>query len=425
MYNQFFGFHEEPFKISPDPDYFYLSSSHENAIELLKYGIENKKGFISLVGEVGTGKSTLIRYLLRNLSNMATSLIINPFLSPDELLYSIAKDFGIKTDLCINKGDVYSELSYFLLNNYRAGRNAVIIIDEAQNLTFESFEVVRQISNIELENEKIVQIILAGQTELEKFLLKQELRQLNQRIAIRIKLSNFDFNDTENYIIHRINVAANIRKYIFNASSIKEIHRLTKGNPREINQLCDKSLLIAYAQKSKKVTRSIVKKAARDYYLYDDKIKNIKKFFLILSIIIFLFIFLLWNLYPKKMENVYTNQKNIVMLDNSFHKKDVNFLKDDNISSSDIVDNKTIESDNISALNYIKKNCITVKRRINLRKIPSLNGDVLKVLNTNEKYVIVFDKLDSDWLQVKVGDQMGYIFNNSELLSIEECNIYE
>lgn len=421
MYNKFFGFQEEPFKLSPDPEYFYLSSSHENAIELMKYGIESRKGFITLVGEVGTGKSTLIRYLLRDLSNMPTSLIINPFLSPDELLYSIAKDFGIKTDLCINKGDVYSELTHFLINNYKNGKNAAIIIDEAQNLTFESFEVVRQISNIELENEKLVQIVLAGQTELENCLLKQELRQLNQRVSIRIKLSNFDFNDTENYIIHRINVAAKIRKYIFNASAIKEIHRLTKGNPREINQLCDKSLLIAYSQNLKKIDPSIVRRAAKEYYISENN-KPKRKFFMFSFITagIFVVLYLFWSLYGQKVQDAYANHNNISKNDNVSSEKGDMLVKSDN--NSNIIQNNTVEADNSSK---VKDICIKINKNINFRKIPSFNGDILKVLNVNEKYNIIDEDIASDWLKIRVGEDVGYVFNDPNLLNKEECKADE
>ncbi|MCA1927690.1 MAG: AAA family ATPase [Calditerrivibrio sp.] len=421
MYNKFFGFQEEPFKLSPDPEYFYLSSSHENAIELMKYGIESRKGFITLVGEVGTGKSTLIRYLLRDLSNMPTSLIINPFLSPDELLYSIAKDFGIKTDLCINKGDVYSELTHFLINNYKNGKNAAIIIDEAQNLTFESFEVVRQISNIELENEKLVQIVLAGQTELENCLLKQELRQLNQRVSIRIKLSNFDFNDTENYIIHRINVAAKIRKYIFNASAIKEIHRLTKGNPREINQLCDKSLLIAYSQNLKKIDPSIVRRAAKEYYISENN-KPKRKFFMFSFITagIFVVLYLFWSLYGQKVQDAYANHNNISKNDNVSSEKGNMLVKSDN--NSNIIQNNTVEADNSSK---VKDICIKINKNINFRKIPSFNGDILKVLNVNEKYNIIDEDIASDWLKIRVGEDVGYVFNDPNLLNKEECKADE
>lgn len=251
MYNDYFGFTENPFKITPDPDYIYLSLKHEEAIELIEYGIKNRKGFMTLVGEVGTGKSTIVRYLVRKFSDVYVSLILNPFLTPEELLYSIARDFGIDVSMCFNTGDIYSEMSKFLVDCYKNGKNAIVIIDEAQNLNFESFEMIRQLSNIELENDKLLQILLVGQPELEDVLVKENLRQLNQRISIRAKLTNFDQEDTENYINHRISIAAGIRRYIFDKSSIKKIYSYTRGNPREINQLCDISLMIAMADKKR------------------------------------------------------------------------------------------------------------------------------------------------------------------------------
>ncbi|MEF3254442.1 MAG: AAA family ATPase [Deferribacterales bacterium] len=436
MYCEYFGFTEEPFKITPDPDYFYLSSVHETALELLKYGIEDRKGFLTLVGDVGTGKSTLIRFLLRDLKNTASSFILNPFLSSEELLYTITKDFGIDTSLCLNKGDLYNVLSDFLIENYKSGRNALIVVDEAQNLTFESIEMIRQISNIELENEKLVQILLVGQTELEKLLLKDELRQLNQRIAVRGKLNNFCYEDTENYIIHRISVAAKIRKYIFDSSAIKEIHRLTKGNPREINQICDKALLIAYAEKSKKVSKKMIERAAKEYYLENAKGINFRwSYIIILILILFMVGFLGINYLNKKDvgELKKVSYDNLTKSDLLATDNEVNIV--DKVDGVEKVDNTTVDlrdngtKANISANDEDIKlkdkstepGCIEMIKNVNMRVKPNMKSYVIKVVKKGEKLYIIDYSNDLQWLDVRYNGTTGYVYNSEKLFKKVEC----
>ncbi len=433
MYNDFFGFNEEPFKITPDPDYMYLSSKHEEALELIEFGIKNRKGFLTLVGEVGTGKSTLIRYLVKKLPDLHISLILNPFLSTDELLYSIAKDFGIDTTLCLNKGDVYSELTKFLVSTYKNGKNAVVIIDESQNLSFESFEMIRQISNIELENDKLLQILLSGQPELETILQKEELRQLNQRISIRATLKNFDFEDTENYIIHRINVAAGIRKYIFDKSAVKKIHSYTKGNPREINQLCDKSLLIAFSENKKKVNDEIVERAARDYYLNIRKKNNVKKIYSYISLIFIIFVLVGVYFLVFSKNNSYSSKNSNFALDNSTFKRDNS--TNDNVSKGNIspfhldnstnYDNATTEKVSVKEKSETEKLCLFVKKNLNLREKPSLDSKVNLLLKKNEKYVIDNHSVNGKWVFVSFNNKEGYIYNELELFEIKGCQADE
>lgn len=448
MYNDFFGFNEDPFKITPDPDYMYLSSKHEEALELIEFGIKNRKGFLTLVGEVGTGKSTLIRFLVKKLPDLHISLILNPFLSTDELLYSIAKDFGIDISLCLNKGDVYTELTRFLVSSYKNGKNAVVIIDEAQNLPFESFELIRQLSNIELENDKLLQILLSGQPELEKVLLKDELRQLNQRIAIRATLNNFDFEDTENYIIHRINVAAGIRKYIFDRSALKKIYQYSKGNPREINQLCDRALLIAFSEKKKKINEEIIERAANDYYLDIKRKRNQKQIYkysiLVIVIIVFLvfFIIRLNSSITKWDDNVSVSNKStevkegLVSGDTRKENSTIdNFTKDNFINDNFSKDNMSkVHSDNNSILdNHTKdflimkespeseKLCIYVKKNLNLREKPSLNSKVNLLLKKDRKYVIDNYTLVGKWVFLSFNNLKGYIYNEQNLFEIKGC----
>jgi len=430
MYNEFFGFNEEPFKITPDPEYMYLSSKHEEALELLEYGINHRKGFLTLIGEVGTGKSTLIRYLIRKFPNTHISLILNPFLSPDELLYSIAKDFGIDISLCLNKGDVYSELTKFLVSAYKNGKNALVIIDEAQNLSFESFEIVRQLSNIELENDKLLQIVLSAQPELETLLQKNEFRQLNQRISIRAKLDNFDFEDTENYIIHRINVATGIRKYIFEKYAIKRIYYYTKGNPREINQICDKSLLIAYSKKRKKVDEKIVEQAAKDYYINfkNNKFINKKYLFSFLSFVL-LGIFILYFLNSKVRNNLYSenmqknNQTNLIKIENKNLKVVDNETQKDNQTQNNITDFDKLK-DNLTSDNQSIKNqkCLYPKKNINLRDSPSKKAHINIILKENKKYIIDNYNVEGNWVYVSFEKNKGYIYNDERLYEIKDCN---
>ncbi|MGC9061250.1 ExeA family protein [Calditerrivibrio sp.] len=464
MYNEYFGFTENPFKITPDPEYIYLSLKHEEAIELIEYGIRNRKGFMSLVGEVGTGKSTIVRYLVRKLPDLYISLILNPFLAPEELLYSIARDFGIDVSMCFNTGDIYSEMSKFLVDCYKNGKNAVVIIDEAQNLSFESFEMVRQLSNIELENDKLLQILLVGQPELEDVLVKENLRQLNQRISIRAKLTNFDQDDTENYINHRISIAAGVRKYIFDKSSIKKIYKYTKGNPREINQLCDLSLIIAMGDRKKRVDGSILDRAAKNYYLKKSKDgTNLTKiryksitailFFFIMAVgvVFFLFPDLNFNSANQSKVNLISINKNIMDNKSSGKPKQDNFT--DNNSKSDNknneLDNNSNKLDNNSSIlpiivnqvavskeitkdnqSNIKSNgsngkndtvCLYVKKNINLREAPSFKSKVDLILIKNKKYVIDKYEYRGEWVYINFKEAHGYLYNSENLFILKGC----
>ncbi|ADR18310.1 ExeA family protein [Calditerrivibrio nitroreducens] len=457
MYNDYFGFTENPFKITPDPDYIYLSLKHEEAIELIEYGIKNRKGFMTLVGEVGTGKSTIVRYLVRKFSDVYVSLILNPFLTPEELLYSIARDFGIDVSMCFNTGDIYSEMSKFLVDCYKNGKNAIVIIDEAQNLNFESFEMIRQLSNIELENDKLLQILLVGQPELEDVLVKENLRQLNQRISIRAKLTNFDQEDTENYINHRISIAAGIRRYIFDKSSIKKIYSYTRGNPREINQLCDISLMIAMADKKKRVDASITDRAVKSYYLKKSgdgsKLAKIRYtfiigivFFFIVAIGIFFFLFpqLNFNSSNRSKDNLISINKN--MMDNKSNSKPIQDNFTDNKSESD---NKSNEIDNHSSTSLImidqkavsEKNtkddsaniqsngsnsktdavCLYVKKNVNLRDNPSLKSNVNLILIKNRKYIIDKYEYRGEWVYIDLKKSHGYLYNSENLFILKGC----
>ena len=268
MYKEFFGFEDEPFRLTPDPDYFYDSEIHDDAIATIEHAINSRRGIIVLTGEVGVGKTTITRVLLNNLIDVETSLVLNPFLDENEMLNFIAKDFGLNID-GLDKGKVFSQLVDFFVSLYKDGKNALIMVDEAQHLSFESMEMLRQISNIELEDAKLVQILFVGQFELVKKLNENRLRQIKQRIAYWINLKPLSYEETKNYISYRVQQALRYKKCLFKENAIRLIYKFTKGNPREINQVCELALIIAASYNKRKVDARSVIEAAREYYKFN------------------------------------------------------------------------------------------------------------------------------------------------------------
>ena len=263
MYISYFGFNEKPFSLTPNPRYLFLSRHHREAFAHLLYGIDNRYGFIALTGEVGTGKTTVLRTLLEQLQdeNHRTALVFNPCLSGVELLQTIASEFGIATESS-QTNEILADLNRFLLSENSAGRTVVLVIDEAQNLATDVLEQIRLISNLETVNDKLIQIILAGQPELEEVLQQPELRQLNQRIAIRYRLRSMDKIETESYILHRMEVAGNIHGAGFTKAAMQILYLNSNGIPRMINILADRCLLIAYGEDKREITGAIATKAS-------------------------------------------------------------------------------------------------------------------------------------------------------------------
>ncbi|MBI5469389.1 MAG: AAA family ATPase [Deltaproteobacteria bacterium] len=246
MYEKFFYLKENPFHITPDPKFLYLSKSHREAIDLLLFGIKERKGFILLTGEVGTGKTTLCRALLEKLpKNTETALILNPVLSGKELLENITGDFGLGAKGGSIKAHL-DALNGFLLKRASAGVNAAVIIDEAQNMTPGALEMVRLLSNIETDKHKLIQLLLVGQPELKKMLSLHELRQLNQRIAIRCNLSPLDLAETKAYIQTRLAIAGGRHSVRFAEEALAVVFRASRGIPRAINIVCDRALTAAF-----------------------------------------------------------------------------------------------------------------------------------------------------------------------------------
>lgn len=268
MYLDFYGFSENPFSLSPNPRFIFFSKTHKEAFALLLYGINNRFGFIELVGEVGTGKTTVLRTLLSQLDEerYRTALIFNPSLTALDLMRTINHEFGIpcKTE---NINELLGELNSFLLMESSNGRTVVLIIDEAQNLPPALLEQVRLISNLETDTDKLIQIVLAGQPELGRMLEQPELRQINQRIAFRYNLQPLDREDTRGYIKHRLATAGGADKVTFTPGALGWLYRYSRGTPRLINILCDRSLLIAYTEDRRKITARTVALAFRDVML--------------------------------------------------------------------------------------------------------------------------------------------------------------
>jgi general secretion pathway protein A len=258
MYCDFFGFSEKPFTITPNPQFIYLSGNHREAFAHLLYGIDSHAGFIAMTGEVGTGKTTVLRTLLTQLDpeKYRSALIFNPCLSGEQLLASICREFGLESEEQ-NRTGWLDVLNHFLLEQHAAGKTVVLVIDEAQNLTPDVLEQVRLISNLETERDKLIQIILAGQPELNDVLNRHDLRQLSQRIAVRCRLTPMSKLDTGDYIKHRLKVSGCRVPGLFTSGAVKRIYRFSRGVPRLINIVCEQALVMAWTQESSTVTQAI------------------------------------------------------------------------------------------------------------------------------------------------------------------------
>ena len=265
MYLQYFGLREMPFNITPDPRFLFLSPTHNEALEHLRYGVNEKKGFIVLTGEVGCGKTTLCRRLLDDLEdqNVETALILNPRLSETELVQAILRE------LCVEaiKGshqDLLDQLNRHLLGLIAEGKEILVVIDESQNMTVEGLEHLRLLSNLETNTQKLLQILLIGQPELKEKLRLPELRQLRQRILVYCELKPLSREQISHYVRHRLTLAGANGKPWFSARAISRIHRQSQGIPRLVNNLCDKSLLAAFVHSRDHVNWWDVRRASRE-----------------------------------------------------------------------------------------------------------------------------------------------------------------
>jgi general secretion pathway protein A len=268
MYLAFFGLNEKPFSITPDPRYLYLSERHAEAMAHLLYGVNEAGGFVQLTGEVGTGKTTIVRSLLAQApKNAEIALILNPRMTAPEFLLTICEELGIGVPDSATESlkDLVDILSQYLLRAHAGGRRVVLVVDEAQNLAPEVLEQVRLLTNLETNTQKLLQIILIGQPELRELLARNELRQLAQRITGRYHLSPLGADETTAYVRHRLRVAG-ATSDIFNRFALEEIYRLSDGVPRVINVICDRALLGAYSLDRHRVTAPLVRSAATEVF---------------------------------------------------------------------------------------------------------------------------------------------------------------
>ena len=270
MYEEYYGFVEKPFSLTPDPKYLYRSEAHANALELLQYAIDRREGFVVVTGDIGTGKTTLCRALLEQADRKTfTALLLNPFLSEEGLLKAILQDLGVLSrseDRASprepTKQDLINTLYDFLLSLVPLGARAVLIIDEAQNLPLPILEQIRILSNLETDKDKLLQIVLVGQLNLTTLLRSPELRQLDQRVSIRCELTPLNADEVTAYVAHRLAVANGARAVTFTPRALERMYQYSGGIPRLINLICDRALLAAYSAQTARLDVDLIDMAA-------------------------------------------------------------------------------------------------------------------------------------------------------------------
>jgi len=268
MYKKFFGLRENPFNVNPDPRFLFHTKETEEALASLTYGIQKRRGFVLLTGEVGTGKTTLVNTLLDWLrgQQVATAFIFNPRLNVSQFLDFMMADFGISTESRL-KSQVLVRLNQWLLERYRAGETATLIVDEAQNLSLDVLEEIRLLTNLETSTEKLLQIVLSGQPELEEKLSRPELRQLRQRIMLRCKTHPLTLEQTRGYVAGRLRIAGSDGSPIFASEAVEAMFRFAHGIPRVINLLCEHALITAMAEAERPVSAKTIEQVAHEFEL--------------------------------------------------------------------------------------------------------------------------------------------------------------
>jgi general secretion pathway protein A len=268
MYESFFGLQLNPFSVNPDPRFLFLTGHAQEALACLTYGIQSRKGFVLLTGEVGTGKTTLLNKLMEWLSSrhVANAFIFNSRLNVPQFFDYMLADFGIQCESSL-KSQMLLRLNHWLLDRYKAGETAVLIIDEAQNLSPHVLEEIRMLTNLETSTEKLLQIVLCGQTELEQKLNLPELRQLRQRITLRCKTHPLTKEETTAYIAQRLKIAGCNGHPIFTSEAVETVHSCTHGIPRIINVVCDHALISAFVDRKGQVDAEIIHSVAREFEL--------------------------------------------------------------------------------------------------------------------------------------------------------------
>lgn len=264
MYLDYYGLSEPPFDITPNPRFLFYSAKHREAYNHLLYGVRERKGFVQLTGEVGAGKTTLCRAMLEQLDGRyATALILNPVMSPQEMVKAIALEYGLPVH-GLDRLETISVINQFLLQQVEAGKETVLIIDEAQDLTDELLEQVRLLSNLETDNRKLLQIVLMGQPELRDRLNNPRLRQLRQRITVRYHLLPLSRNEVNQYVEHRLHLCGGNGIPAFTRPALWRVYHYTQGIPRLVNALCDKALMAGFVQQSGCIDFRLINRAIRE-----------------------------------------------------------------------------------------------------------------------------------------------------------------
>jgi len=270
MYKRFYNLQRNPFEITPDPSFLYATKKHNEALAALYYGVRRRKGFVVMTGEVGTGKTMLIRCLLQvlNRANVAYAYVFNPRLSPMEFLQYIAGDFRLPT-AGKSKSELLLDLSSYVIGRHQKNLTTVLVVDEAHHLSADVLEEVRLLTNLETAQEKLLQILLVGQQELDEKLDSSGLRQLKQRIALRSQLSPLNLDETRGYVYCRLQLAGQTNPAeLFPMETILEIHRQSQGLPRLINTLCENALIHGYAKQTRIIAPDIIEEIATDFRLH-------------------------------------------------------------------------------------------------------------------------------------------------------------
>jgi general secretion pathway protein A len=275
MYEEYYGLAEKPFSLTPDPKYLYKSQSHGSAFDLLQYAIRRREGFVVMTGDIGTGKTTVCRALLEHIDRKTFSaLVLNPFLSEEDLLKLILQDFGVVSREDVKSGrlarvtkqELIDALYDFLLGLLPLRASAVLIIDEAQNLPLKVLEQIRILSNLETDKDKLLQIVLVGQLDLKMLLRSPEMRQLDQRVSIRYELKPLTRSEVAAYIAHRLALAGG-SAVSFEEKALQLIHKFAKGIPRLVNLICDRTLLAAYSARTNRISPGLVQSAVNSLEL--------------------------------------------------------------------------------------------------------------------------------------------------------------
>jgi len=276
MYEEYYGFTEKPFSLTPDPKFHFKSESHANAFDLLQYAVRRREGFVVITGDIGTGKTTLCRALLEQIDrNTFTALVLNPFLSEEELLKLILQDFGVVSREDIKRGrlanvskqELIETINDFLLSLLPLRASALLIIDEAQNLPIPVLEQIRILSNLETDKDKLLQIVLVGQLNLDTLFKAPQMRQLDQRVSIRYQLLPLTRDEAAAYVSYRLAIAGGSAAVTFQAKALDMMHRRTKGIPRLINLVCDRALLAAFSARTNRISADMVRQASKSLEL--------------------------------------------------------------------------------------------------------------------------------------------------------------